>query len=73
MWFSVLPLSVDLRTVGHADKPIIVDSSPPIAGDVYDGDKLKEDIAFQASPSQYCANWNGFGDPESGLCKFVDS
>ncbi|KAI0241220.1 hypothetical protein LSAT2_032838 [Lamellibrachia satsuma] len=63
--------NVDLRAIGHADKPIIVDRSPPIPGLVYDGDKLKKDISFQSSSSQYCANWNGFGDPESGLTKYV--
>ncbi|KAI0239494.1 hypothetical protein LSAT2_009793 [Lamellibrachia satsuma] len=59
--------NVDLRAIGHTGKPIIVDRSPPIPGLVYDGDNLKKDISFQSSSSQYCANWNGFGDPESGL------
>ena len=39
---------------------------------VYDGDNLKKDISFQSSFSQYCANWNGFGDPESGLSMFTE-
>ena len=39
---------------------------------VYDGGNLKKDISFQSSSSQYCANWNGFGDPESGLNMFTE-
>ena len=58
--------------IGHTDKPIIVDRSPTIPGLVYDGDNLKKDISFQSSSSQYCANWNGFGDPESRLSMFTE-
>ena len=72
IWFRYFPVSVDLKASGHADKPIIVDRSPPTAGDVYDGDQLKKDIAFQSSSSQYCTNWNGFEDPDSGLSKFPE-
>ncbi|KAI0233085.1 hypothetical protein LSAT2_016643 [Lamellibrachia satsuma] len=64
--------NVDLSAIGHTNKPIIVDRSPPIPGLVYDGDNLKKDISFKSSSSRYCANWNGFGDPESGLSIFID-
>ena len=58
--------------IGRTGKSIIVDRSPPIPGHVYDGDNLKKDISFQSSSSQYCANLNGFGDPESGLSMFIE-
>ena len=64
-------VSVDLSTVGHAEKSITVDSSAPIAGQVYDGDKMKKDAAFQSSSTRYCANWHGFNDPQSGICKMI--
>ena len=39
-------LTVDLRTIGISDSPIIVDQSPPVAGVVYDGDHLGEDLVY---------------------------
>lgn len=39
-------LTVDLRTIGISDSPIIVDQSPPVAGVVYDGDHSGEDLVF---------------------------
>ena len=37
---------MDLRTIGISDSPIIVDQSPPVAGVVYDGDHLGEDLVY---------------------------
>ena len=37
---------VDLRTVEHADEPILVDDTPPIAGDLFDGPYAGRDLAF---------------------------
>lgn len=39
-------LTVDLRTIGISDSPIIVDQSPPVAGVVYDGDHSGEDLMY---------------------------
>lgn len=39
-------LTVDLRTIGISDSPIIVDQSPPVAGVVYDGDHSGEDLVY---------------------------
>jgi hypothetical protein len=33
----LIPVSVDLRKIGAADQAIIVDKTPPIAGQVFDG------------------------------------
>ena len=62
-------VSVDLSAVGHADRAIIVDRSPPVAGLVFDGEKPQTDIVYQSSTSRYCANWHGFNDPQSGIGK----
>lgn len=39
-------LTVDLRTIGISNSPIIVDQSPPVAGVVYDGDHSGEDLVY---------------------------
>ena len=46
MLTSLLYLTVDLRTIGISDSPIIVDQSPPVAGVVYDGDHLGVDLVY---------------------------
>ena len=58
---------VDLRAVSHADQPIIVDLSPPIAGLVYDGPVPGDDIRYQSSDTKLCCSWDGFHDPQSGI------
>lgn len=44
--------AVDLRSVIVADYPILVDRSPPIAGEVFDGDFLGHDIMFTKERKQ---------------------
>ena len=61
---------VDLRDVGHPETPIIIDTSPPLPGNVTDGVTRGIDIDYQNSTTSYCATWEGFTDPESGICKF---
>ena len=47
LWGTTFPLSpVDLRTIDHADEPILVDDSPPIAGDLFDGPYSRRDLMF---------------------------
>ena len=38
--------AVDLRSVDHADEPILVDDTPPMAGDLFDGPYLGRDLEF---------------------------
>ena len=45
-------VSVELTAVGHAMSPIIVDTSPPVAGTVYDGAFSKHDLAFSKDQLQ---------------------
>ncbi|XP_064646638.1 uncharacterized protein LOC135499666 isoform X2 [Lineus longissimus] len=59
--------NVDMHTVGRADYPIMVDTSPPTAGTVYDGETIKADWEFTKYDKKICANWFGFKDTESGI------
>ncbi|XP_076085507.1 uncharacterized protein LOC143056307 [Mytilus galloprovincialis] len=65
--------NVDLRTIRAADQPIIVDPTPPVAGNVYDGQSYGVDLAFTKDPDVICANWQGFFDPESGISFYMVS
>ena len=44
----------------------MMDRSPPIAGDVLDGDRLYDRI-YQPRDDRMCAQWIGWYDPESGI------
>ena len=62
---------VDLISTSFAPHPIIVDRSPPIPGEVYDGDGPGDtDWIYQASGSVLCAKWRNFIDPESGISAY---
>ncbi|XP_077992165.1 uncharacterized protein LOC144446291 [Glandiceps talaboti] len=70
-WIKVRAINnVDLRTVGHSDFPVIVDRSPPIAGDVFDGPDLGVDIDYQSMQNTICVNWQNFYDEQSGISKY---
>ncbi|XP_076085326.1 uncharacterized protein LOC143056125 [Mytilus galloprovincialis] len=74
IWVKIKAINnVDLRTIRAADRPIIVDPTPPIAGNVYDGQTYGVDLAFAKFPDKICANWQGFFDPESGISFFMVS
>ncbi|XP_019617781.1 PREDICTED: uncharacterized protein LOC109465080 [Branchiostoma belcheri] len=67
-WVKIRAINnVDLRKSGHADSPILVDTSPPAAGSVFDGPAAGHDINFQNDQSEICANWRDFHDEESGI------
>jgi len=38
-----------------------------VAGHVFDGGVMGEDIQYQSDNSKICAQWKGFYDPESGI------
>lgn len=58
---------VGLFKAGSGPEPILIDRSPPIAGNVLDGDVIHHDIMYQSSDKEMCAQWTGFYDPESGI------
>lgn len=49
---------VDLRTIGIADSPIIVDRSPPVAGKVNDGEIYKVDLDYTMYPDKVSMIYN---------------
>ncbi|XP_070562332.1 uncharacterized protein [Ptychodera flava] len=63
--------NVDLYETGHAPIPVVVDTSPPAAGDLFDGPLHGIDIEYQSTQHEICANWQDFYDPESGIDKYV--
>ncbi|KAI8487517.1 hypothetical protein Bbelb_347510 [Branchiostoma belcheri] len=71
-WVKVRAINnVDLRETGHADRPVLVDTSPPIAGVLYDGSVHGHDLNFTSDPNTICANWKDFHDEESGLSHYL--
>ncbi|KAI8485273.1 hypothetical protein Bbelb_370200 [Branchiostoma belcheri] len=59
--------SFDLRTAGHAPRPLIVDTTPPVPGTVHDGETYSRDRDYQADGTRVCASWKDFHDEESGI------
>ena len=55
-------------TASHGDQPIMIDSTPPEAGDVLDGDQLY-DLDYQPYNDTMCAQWHKWFDPESGIAR----
>ncbi|XP_022103294.1 uncharacterized protein LOC110986022 [Acanthaster planci] len=71
-WVKVRAVNnVDLRTIDHADEPILVDDSPPIAGDLFDGPYAGQDLVFTKDRNKICANWYNWYDPESGIFSYL--
>ncbi|ESO91907.1 hypothetical protein LOTGIDRAFT_176774, partial [Lottia gigantea] len=60
----------NMSALRSADSPLIIDVTPPIAGEVYDGPLYKHDLMFTKDSNKICANWVDFYDPESGLSYF---
>ncbi|XP_011270282.1 hypothetical protein CAOG_08671, partial [Capsaspora owczarzaki ATCC 30864] len=46
---------------------LLIDSTPPIPGNVNDGGTLFVDVAYQKSTTEITFNWDSFTDPESGI------
>ncbi|WAR05119.1 hypothetical protein MAR_020488, partial [Mya arenaria] len=62
--------NVDLHVVERANRAILVDASPPIAGVINDGEIYAEDLQFTKYFDKICTNWYDFHDPESGISKY---
>ncbi|XP_052806219.1 uncharacterized protein LOC128235437 [Mya arenaria] len=62
--------NVDLHVVERANRAILLDASPPIAGVVNDGEIYAEDLQFTKYTDKMCTNWHDFHDPESGISKY---
>ena len=68
--FKFIIHTVELFTAGHGDEPILIDKSPPLPGDVLDGDRLQRDLKYQSNDRRICAQWVDFYDPESGIDRY---
>ncbi|KAK6174798.1 hypothetical protein SNE40_013376 [Patella caerulea] len=62
--------NVNMSAIKSADHPLILDNTPPIAGEVYDGPLFKHDLVYTKDSNKICANWVDFFDPESGISYF---
>ncbi|XP_067664253.1 uncharacterized protein [Haliotis asinina] len=63
--------NVGLSTSGHANEPIVVDNTPPVAGVISDGAIVGTDMDYQAQADTICAQWKDFFDPESGIKTYM--
>ncbi|KAK6192291.1 hypothetical protein SNE40_003784 [Patella caerulea] len=61
---------VQLASIKSSDRPLIIDITPPIAGQVFDGPIYKHDQSYTKYNNKLCANWIDFYDPESGIASF---
>ena len=62
--------SVGLFIASYGNEPILIDMTPPVYGQVYDGDEIKMDLMYQADTREICAQWLDFFDPESGIERY---
>ena len=68
---EVLVSIVDLMSTSFGHVPIIVDRTPPIAGEVLDGDGPgNTDWNYQPLSSTLCVKWRNFFDPDSGISSY---
>nr|XP_006817093.1 PREDICTED: uncharacterized protein LOC100376421 [Saccoglossus kowalevskii] len=61
----------DLRAVRYGLMPLIVDTSPPTTGNVFDGLVHDHDINYQFVSNEICVSWSGFQDQESSIEKYI--
>ena len=60
-----------LSATGSSPEPILVDTSPPLAGHVsFSNTDSGAGLAYSLSSTTLTASWSGFQDPESGIARF---
>ncbi len=59
--------NVMLSAAQAGERPLFLDYSPPLAGDVYDGYGIGVDIDYTYVDNEISANWDNFVDPQSGI------
>ena len=50
---------------------VIIDTSPPIAGRIYDGNQLRIDLKYAKWTTAFTANWDLFTDPHSPISLYT--
>ncbi|XP_070204336.1 uncharacterized protein [Littorina saxatilis] len=63
--------NVGLTATGSGNVPILLDSSPPVAGEVLDGDKLGHNTCCTANATALCVQWRDFEDPQSHIHSYL--
>ena len=63
--FTKAGLFSDLTSDG-----VIVDTSPPVAGKIYDGNQAGIDLKYAKWTNTFSANWNRFTDPHSSISRY---
>ena len=65
--YFIICNEVELMTSGHGEEPVMLDSTPPEAGHLLDGDVHLKDLAYQPYDDRLCVQWYDWFDPESGI------
>ena len=50
---------------------VVIDTSPPVAGKIYDGNQLGEDVKYAKWTNTFSANWDRFTDPHSPISRYT--
>ncbi|KAL9987448.1 hypothetical protein ACROYT_G001761 [Oculina patagonica] len=50
---------------------VVIDTSPPVAGKIYDGSQLGVDVKYAKWTSTFTANWDRFTDPHSPISRYT--
>ena len=58
---------VEMLTAGHGAEPIMIDTTPPVAGYVLDGDTHLQDMTYQPYDDRMCVQRYEWFDAESGI------
>ena len=64
--FTKAGLFSDLTSDG-----VVIDSSPPVAGKIYDGSKVGLDLKYAKWTSSFNASWDRFTDPHSPISRYT--
>ena len=64
--FTKAGLFSDLTSDG-----VVIDTSPPVAGKIYDGNQLGADVKYAKFTNTFSANWDRFTDPHSPISRYT--
>ena len=64
--FTKAGLFSDLTSDG-----VVIDTSPPVAGKIYDGNQLGADVKYAEWTNTFSANWVRFTDPHSPISRYT--
>ena len=50
---------------------VVIDTSPPVAGKIYDGNQLGVDLKYAKWTTTFTAHWDSFTDPHSPISRYI--